>query len=173
MVAENFGKSKFSWKVGSPGRFRALNRLGVLAGANFIALRRHRCHCEFDMACRDTTSNIVPAKTIGAGHILHQAGRLPNRNLRCMEMMFLIALSQQGLLEQSPGAKINHSKKLLHVAVAEASGERLCFAKSAVEVLGVHPKFACTWRILTANGLKIAQGSSLARISLPAAPLLS
>ena len=40
MEAENFGKSKISWKVVSPGRFRALNRSGVLAGANFIALRR-------------------------------------------------------------------------------------------------------------------------------------
>ena len=37
MVARNFGKSRFSWKVQDPGRFRALNRSGVLAGANFIA----------------------------------------------------------------------------------------------------------------------------------------
>ena len=58
---------------------------------------------------------------------------------------------------------------MLHGSVTEMSGERLCFAKSAVEVLGVHPEFACTWRILRANELKIAQGSSLARISLAVA----
>ena len=44
MVAENFGKSKIQWKVEDPGRFRALNRPGVLAGANFIALRRASFH---------------------------------------------------------------------------------------------------------------------------------
>ena len=43
MVAGNFEKRKFSWKVDAPGRFRALNRSGVLAGANFIALRRPAC----------------------------------------------------------------------------------------------------------------------------------
>ena len=59
------------------------------------------------------------------------------------------------------------SMHVLHASVTERSGERLCFAKSAVEVLGVRPEFARTWRILGANALKIAQGSSLARISLP------
>ena len=44
MVGENFGKPKFSWKMQDLGRFRALNRLGVLAGANFIALRRASFH---------------------------------------------------------------------------------------------------------------------------------
>ena len=40
MMAENIEKSKFSWKVITLGRFQALSRWGVLAGANFIALRR-------------------------------------------------------------------------------------------------------------------------------------
>ena len=40
MVNGNFRKSKISWKVEDLGRFRALNHSGVLAGANFIALRR-------------------------------------------------------------------------------------------------------------------------------------
>ena len=44
MVAGNFGKSKFSWKVEDLGRFQALNRPRVLAGANFIALRRASFH---------------------------------------------------------------------------------------------------------------------------------
>ena len=35
--SRNFEKSKFSLKVEDLGRFRALNRSGVLAGANFIA----------------------------------------------------------------------------------------------------------------------------------------
>ena len=38
----NFRKSEISGKVDDPGRFLALNRPGVLAGANFIALRRTR-----------------------------------------------------------------------------------------------------------------------------------
>ena len=33
MVTGNFGKPKFSWKMQDLGRFRALNRPGVLAGA--------------------------------------------------------------------------------------------------------------------------------------------
>ena len=40
MVAWDFEKAKISWKVDDSGRFRRLNRSGVLAGANFIALRR-------------------------------------------------------------------------------------------------------------------------------------
>ena len=44
MVTENFGKSKFSWEMQDLDRFRALNRSGVLAGANFIALRRASFH---------------------------------------------------------------------------------------------------------------------------------
>ena len=39
-VGGNFGKSKIPWKVEDPGRFQALNRPRVLAGANFIALQR-------------------------------------------------------------------------------------------------------------------------------------
>ena len=35
-----FEKLKFAREVEDLGRFRALNRPGVLAGANFIALRR-------------------------------------------------------------------------------------------------------------------------------------
>ena len=37
MVTENLGKSKFSWNVTDLGSFEALNRSGVLVGANFIA----------------------------------------------------------------------------------------------------------------------------------------
>ena len=44
MVAGNFGKSKISWEIQDLGRFKALNRSGVLAGANFIALRRATRH---------------------------------------------------------------------------------------------------------------------------------
>ena len=44
MVAEHFGNSKISWKVEDLGRFQALNRPRVLAGANFIALRRASFH---------------------------------------------------------------------------------------------------------------------------------
>ena len=50
MVTENFGKSKFSWKVVNFGRFQALSRRRVLAGANFIALRRS--HVIFHVARR-------------------------------------------------------------------------------------------------------------------------
>ena len=84
-----------------------------------------------------------------------------------MKMMIVIVLAQQSLLEQSSGAKINYSNIFAARCCAGGVWGRLCFAKSAVEVLGVHPKFACTLRILRANEVKIAQGSSLARISLP------
>ena len=44
MVVGSFEKSKISWKFEDLGRFRPLNRPGVFAGANFIALRRAGYH---------------------------------------------------------------------------------------------------------------------------------
>ena len=44
MVAELLENIKISWKVDSPGRFRAFNRPRVLVGANFTALRRASFH---------------------------------------------------------------------------------------------------------------------------------
>ena len=41
--SRTFEKSRFSRKREDLGRFRVLNRSGVLAGANFIALRRPAC----------------------------------------------------------------------------------------------------------------------------------
>ena len=59
---------------------------------------------------------------------------------------------------------------MLQGSVTERSGKRLCFENSSVEVLGLlagWSNFAWSCRIWAGDGLKIARGSSLARISLP------
>ena len=45
IIHPNVTSINISWKLEDLGRFRALNRSGVLAGANFIALRRASFYC--------------------------------------------------------------------------------------------------------------------------------
>ena len=44
-------------------------RILVSAGANFIALRRRRCHCEVHVACRDGMYSYQKRKQFTAGTI--------------------------------------------------------------------------------------------------------
>ena len=62
------------------------------------------------------------------------------------------------------------SMYLLQGSVTERSGKRLCLENSSVKVSGCGAgwsNFAWSWRIWAGVGLKVARGSSLARISLP------
>ena len=59
---------------------------------------------------------------------------------------------------------------VLQGSVAERSGEYLCVSNGRVQDLGSWAgccNFAWSWRIWADVGVKIARGSSLARISLP------
>ena len=65
--------SKFCLNMTNLEGKRALNRPGVLAGANFIALRRTVVH--FNWLVETLQVILLGARRVGTGQIVEQAGR--------------------------------------------------------------------------------------------------
>ena len=102
VVVGNFGKSKFSWKVDSPGRFRALNRSGELAGATSMLCGVSASY--WHMTCRavwpKSNTIIVVITQVRANiglqwHQRVQIGIFRGLQIRCGPIAFCILFSRR------------------------------------------------------------------------------